>query len=423
VVVDVGTDRAATFRSVLALGEFRTLWLAHAQSRVGDQLGRVALAVLVYGRTGSALLTAATYALTLLPPLIGAPLLSGLADRYSRRSVMVLTDVVRATVFLAMSVPGLPLPVLAVLLVLALTVQPLYGAARNAILPAVLTGNRYVTGFSIIGMTDSVSQLVGFGCGGVLVGLIGPYPSLAVDAVTFVLSAVLVRTGLGSHRPTGTRDRADARHAAGGRAASGWRDARLWSLALLIWSYGWYVAPEGVAAPCARQFGAGASGVGLLMAADPVGAGIGAFVLARWVRPSARPRLIGPLAVAAGVPLALSGLRPSLPVALALWTVTGAAAMYTMLAHTTFVELVPDERRGRTVGLLGAGLQAAQGLGIIAVGAVAEVVAPSSAVAAFGVIGTGGTAVAAIAWNRARRAVSSATTDRSARPGERPGPT
>src|SRR3954451_21042186 len=110
-VVDVGTDRAATFRAVLAIGEFRTLWLAHAQSRVGDQLGRGALAVLVYGHTGSALWTAATYALTLVPPLAGAPLLSGLADRHSRRTAMLLTDVVRAALFLVMSVPTLPLPV------------------------------------------------------------------------------------------------------------------------------------------------------------------------------------------------------------------------------------------------------------------------------------------------------------------------
>src|SRR3954454_15339890 len=250
-------------------------------------------------------------------------------------------------------------------------------------------------------MTDSVSQLMGFACGGGLVGLIGPYPSLAADAATFVLSAALVRTGLGPYHPTGPPD-AVTGTVAGGRAAGIWRDARLWSLALLIWSYGWYVAPEGVAAPCAHQFGAGPAGTGLLMAADPVGAGIGAFVVARWVRPSVRQRLIGPLAVVTGVPLALSGLRPSLPMALTLWTVTGAATMYTMLAHTTFVELVPDERRGRTVGLLGAGLQAAQGLGIVAVGAVADVVPPSSAVAVFGVIGTGGTTVAAIAWNRAR---------------------
>jgi predicted MFS family arabinose efflux permease len=176
----------------------------------------------------------------------------------------------------------------------------------------------------------------------------------------------------------------------------------LWSLAGLTWLYGWYVAPEGVAAPYAHQLGAGPFAVGLLMAAEPAGAGIGALILARWISPSRRLRLITPLAVLTGVPLALSGLHPSLPLALALWTVTGAAAMYTMLTHTTFVDLVPDERRGRTVGLLGAGLQAAQGLGILAVGAVATVIPPSSAVAVFGLIGAGGATAVGIVWNRAR---------------------
>jgi hypothetical protein len=50
------------FRDALAVGEFRVLWLAHAQSRLGDQLARVAIAVLVFSRTSSALLTALTYA-------------------------------------------------------------------------------------------------------------------------------------------------------------------------------------------------------------------------------------------------------------------------------------------------------------------------------------------------------------------------
>src|SRR5439155_15806356 len=89
-------EQQATYREVFGVAEFRALWLAQALSYVGDQLAQVALAVLVYHRTGSALLTAVTYALTYLPPIVGGPVLSGLADVFPRRAVMVVCDVVRA---------------------------------------------------------------------------------------------------------------------------------------------------------------------------------------------------------------------------------------------------------------------------------------------------------------------------------------
>lgn len=75
---------------------FRALWLAEVLPVFGDRVAPVALALLVYARTDSAALTALTYALTFVPAVLGGFLLSGLADRYRRRTVIVVTDVVRA---------------------------------------------------------------------------------------------------------------------------------------------------------------------------------------------------------------------------------------------------------------------------------------------------------------------------------------
>src|SRR5829696_10543253 len=91
-----GRAAPATFREVFAVSEFRALWSAELLSVVGDQLARVALSVLVFQRTNSAGLTALTYALTYLPDLVGGPLLSGRADRFPRRTIMVTTDLLRA---------------------------------------------------------------------------------------------------------------------------------------------------------------------------------------------------------------------------------------------------------------------------------------------------------------------------------------
>lgn len=67
---------------MLAVREFRWLWVAQVLSFADDQFAQVAIAILVFRRTDSAFLTALTYALTYLPPIAGGPLLSGLADLF-----------------------------------------------------------------------------------------------------------------------------------------------------------------------------------------------------------------------------------------------------------------------------------------------------------------------------------------------------
>ena len=64
-------EERSSYREVFAVGEFRALWSAQVLSYTGDQFAQVAIAILVYGRTHSAFLTALAYALTYLPPIAG----------------------------------------------------------------------------------------------------------------------------------------------------------------------------------------------------------------------------------------------------------------------------------------------------------------------------------------------------------------
>src|ERR1700753_1427942 len=86
----------ATFGAIFAVREFRALWLSVLLSSAGDRLALVALAVLVYQRTGSPLLAALAYSAGYLPWVIGGLFLADLADRRPRRTVMVGCDVARA---------------------------------------------------------------------------------------------------------------------------------------------------------------------------------------------------------------------------------------------------------------------------------------------------------------------------------------
>ncbi|MEU8359237.1 MFS transporter [Nonomuraea sp. NPDC048882] len=112
----VASEKPATFRVVLAATEFRALWSAELFSQLGDQFARVAIAVLVFQRTSSAALTGLTYALTYLPSMVGGLTLSWIGDRYPRRDVIFAVDLLRAALVALMALPGMPLPVLGVLL-------------------------------------------------------------------------------------------------------------------------------------------------------------------------------------------------------------------------------------------------------------------------------------------------------------------
>src|SRR2546427_98864 len=135
----VAADRVR-FTDVLRVREFRALWIADAQSGAGDQLARVALSLLVFERTSSSALTALTYALTFLPALVGGALLSGLADRYPRRTVMIVCDLLRAGLVGLMALPQLPLWALGGLLILAVLIGSPFLAAENALIPDILRG-------------------------------------------------------------------------------------------------------------------------------------------------------------------------------------------------------------------------------------------------------------------------------------------
>lgn len=398
------SGRAATYREVFAVREFRALFGAHVLSVAGDQFARVALAVLVFDRTGSAGLTALTYALTFLPSLVAGPLLSGLGDRRPRRQVMVASDVARAVLVAAMAIPGLPLVVLGTLLVLVEFLAAPFNAARAASLALILEGDRYIVGSAISNITYQLAQLGGFAAGGLLIAAFSPSGALLLDAATFAASAALVRLGL-RPRPapqvSGVAKRSWLTDIAAGSALV-WRDRRLRALVALACVSGCYIAVEGLAVPYAYGIGGGSISAGLLMAANPAGAVLGMLLINRFA-PALRRRLLGPLAIGACVPLLACAWQPGLALTLGLWALSGVASAFQIVANAEFVRMVPDERRAQAFGLAVTALLASQGLGVLLAGTAADSLPPGIVVAVAGAVGVLAASAAGSAWSRAQQ--------------------
>lgn len=378
--------RAATFQDVVAVPEFRALWAAQLLSLLGDQLARVAVVYLIYARTGSSALTAAAYAVSFLPWLVGGPLLATLADRYPRREVMIWADVCRAGLLGLIALPDLPIGVLLLLLLAAELFEPPFSAARAALLPEVLGDDRYVVASAVTTITREASQLAGFALGGALVFLISARGALLFDAGTFLVSAVVLRFGVRS-RPTSTSAGADRR--SGGLAAGVRLIARapeLRALTMLAWLCAFYVVPEALAAPLASVMHGGPMAVGLIMAANPAGTIVGSFLVAR-LPPPKRLQLMTPLAALSMAPLVAVAAHPSLPVLLGLLALCGIGSSYNLPANAAFVAAVPAGMRGRAFGVVQSGMYVGQGLAIVLAGVLAQFVDARTVIAWGGGLG------------------------------------
>jgi MFS family permease len=190
---EAAVTRRVTFGDVLANPEFRAIYGAQALSVAGDQLARIAVALLIFSRSGSPLLTALAYGVTYLPWLIGGPWLSVYADRLPRRRVMVACDVIRAATVLLIAIPGIPLAIALLVVCLVSLLEPPFMASRAALLADVApTSNHYAAASALGATVNQLGQVIGFGIGGAIVAAISPRGAIIVDSVTFVASAALL---------------------------------------------------------------------------------------------------------------------------------------------------------------------------------------------------------------------------------------
>lgn len=387
--------RPASFRSVFLVAEFRRIWLAHGLSVAGDQLARVALTVLVFDRTSSTGWAAAAYALTFVPDLLGGAL-GGVADRFSRRTVMVVTDVGRAVLIAAMAMPGLPLPVAAALLFIVQLMAGPFHAARQAMLPDLLDPDRLVVGQAIISSTYQAGLVLGLGAGAAVVTGIGVPGALLIDAATFALSALMLRFGMRLYPPTTPRHHRRLSLLAGCRLVA--RNRKLRWLLLIACCCGFYVVPEGLAVPVAAELG-GTGALSWLLVANPVGSVLGGILLSRLSR-ERQVRVLGVLTVASSLVLIPTGWAPGLVTIVVLWTVSGVFSAHDMITQTQYSLAAPPEHRGQAIGVAIAALRSAQAAGIAAAGLLAQVLPPTMVVTVAAAAGVLVACGAAMGWSR-----------------------
>ena len=403
---DGNATGATRYRAILGNNELVALLAARLLSGVGDQAARAVLALYVLDQSQDALLAALVLAISYVPSTFGFVLLGSLADRYPRRNVMLVSDVARAFLvgLLAMAVTfdSGYVTVFALLLLSEMFSAPAL-SARSSLMPdAARTPAEYQAVVGLGTTFDQGVQVIGFVLGGVAVGLTSAGFALLFDAVTFLISGLLVLAFVMNRIPVaaaGTNIRRMLHDVKSGLRTVV-KTPPLRAVVLLLWATAaLLVATDAVALPYAAQKGAEPWVATMLLAATPAGAAIGSLLVAR-LPIGQQIRLVFPLAFASTIPMLATAAEPPVAVAAALWLVVGLCQGYVVTLMALSMQLTPEQRRGRVFGIAGAGFNGMAIVGLVGLGAIAGATNPAAALVLAGALGLLVIALGALLWPR-----------------------
>ena len=377
--------------ALLRRRDFALLWLGGLVSVTGDWVLRAALPYFVYEQTGSTVATAGMVAAALAPGIVLGSVAGVFVDRWNRKRVLVAGNLLQAgTVALLLLVPheGWLWVVFAVAAAQSL-IASFASPAESALLPTLVNDEQLVAANALNVVNNRIGRLLGLPLGATLLATVGLELVVVVDALSFVLAALLVSP---IAAPPAARMLRAAEGAVSSAAGSAW--AAFWGewldglrlvgrervLAVVfavlgLMTFGGTMLDPLTVAWVRDILGEGPQVYALLLTAHAA-SGIAGAVLVSRIDVRLAPRLlVGWSSIAAGVALAVRYNVPSVPLALGLSLFVGLTSVASAVGVETLVQrAVRDDYRGRVFGALGATGSLLSLLGALTAGVLAEVV-------------------------------------------------
>ena len=364
-----------TYRELFLVPEFKALFASVSVQVAAGTMSGLALATLVFSRTGSPLLAALSLFGASFAQVVGALTLLSAADRVPPRVTLAGLALVFAVGTSALAIPGMPVWVMLAIILLTGLINSPGGGVRWGLLSEVLPADGYVLGRSVMNMSVGVMQIVGFAVGGALVAVISARNALLLAASLELVAALMLWVGLSSRAARAT-----------GRPSvqETWRvDRELWSdpvrrnVYLALW------VPNGLVVGCEALFVpyAGES-AGTLFIAGALGMLAGDALAGRVLPPTSRARFITPLRMLLAAPYLLFAVALPLPVAMVTVAVASMGFGAGLLLQERLIAATPADMRGQALGLHSSGMLTMQAVGATCAGVIAEYLSASTAMVA-----------------------------------------
>ncbi|WIG59316.1 MAG: hypothetical protein OJF49_002063 [Ktedonobacterales bacterium] len=331
---------------------FARLLSASFISRTGDWFNTVAVLSLLLTLTGSGLAVGVALALQVFPRLVFSPVAGILADRLPRKAILIVTDLCSMGLALSLLLVTTPGRVWIVYVgTIGLVVcSNLRAPARTAIVPDLVRPENLLAANGLEGVMSGSVMMLGAVLGGIASGVFGPQVAFVLNALSFLVSALLI---------VSIRIPAGERRTRRGKAALGsiWpllRNTPLLRIILLLamlWPLGGGMLNVLLSVYAFQVFHAGDAGVGVLYGAIGVGLLLGGMLttrFARWMRGA-----IAGAYVLEGVCNVLMSRSPSLGIAAVLLVVgTLASGVGNACISFLLMPLTPSRQLGRVSALM-----------------------------------------------------------------------
>lgn len=173
---------------------FRQLWLGQVVSQLGDWFDTIALYTIILNLTGSGRDVGLLLVARFVPSFFFGPLSGVVADRFSRRTILIVSDLLRAFVVLGFLFVRRAdqLWIIYVLTVCQLGLSTFFEPAKTAAIPSIVADRELVAANAISSVTWSVMLTLGAAIGGLITGWFGTNVAFILDAVSYLLSAALI---------------------------------------------------------------------------------------------------------------------------------------------------------------------------------------------------------------------------------------
>ncbi len=357
---------------LLRIRDFGVLWLAGLISFAGDAALIIALPLHVYRQTDSTLATAGVLAATFLPRVLLGSVAGVFVDQWDRKWTMVIADSTRAVFLLPVLVAPNQLAVLYTVAAIQGTIGMFFRPAEGALLPKLVGEEHLVAANALNSLNNNFGALIGPAMGSLLYAKSGIGGAVFADALTFVVSAILIASITTDSRPE--RDSgATPVGAAWSRMGANWRAGlgivrRNETLRVLFGASILTGLAEGVfltlgLSPLVLDvLGGTPAQVGWLLSAQAVGGLIAGMIVVRAGRRITTRWLVGGGMIGIGLAdlgaanarrIAAAG-TPAVGVAMGFFVLAGFPSVAGVTGQQTIIQRqASDAYRGRVFGALG----------------------------------------------------------------------
>jgi MFS family permease len=355
----------------LRLSGFRLLFIATLASSLGSLLAQIALAIDIKDRTNEGIWVGAVLVVGFLPTIIVGLTLGPLIDRLERRKLMVIADLTRAVVFFVLVFVVTPSAMVALAFVAGLA-NGFFRPAVYAGVPNLVPEDDLPNANALLQTVENLSWAIRPVLGGLLTAATSPHVAYWINAISFLVSAVLI-----------SRIPARLLQSTTALTRGHWTDLKdgfravLESRPLLAVLVAWGVAGLGIGSLSVAEvflaknsFDAGDFGYGLLFGSIGTGLVLGSFFSSSIQARLGLARTYGGSMGVMAVGFGLAAVSPNVWVAAACCVVGGFGNGVAIVCNALLVQTgARDAVRGRALTLLMSGTMAVQALGTLLAGA------------------------------------------------------